>query len=60
MREKKHLTRGKMNDFRHKQIYNLIICTYVKMYVWCLESSTHKQSKNYQNKILNASTLNPN
>ena len=39
--------------------YDSITCTYVRIYVWCLESSTPKKYLKYQNKILKVSTLNP-
>ena len=45
---KKHLTSGIMHDLGHKKIYDSIIHMYVQLSVWCVESCTPKQSKNYQ------------
>ena len=57
---KKHSTISRIHDRYRKQRYNSIISTYVQLYVCCAESSTPKQSKKYQNDILNVSTLNHN
>ena len=51
-----------MHNRCHKQRYISIIRMYVQIYVWCMESSndsTKNHSKNYQNEILNVSTINP-
>ena len=47
-RAKKHSNNGRIHDCCNKNIYNSIICMYVRLAIWCMRSSNYLTNKQYK------------